>query len=116
MIELKISSKEGCNAAYEEDKFIILNTSLSKELIDEGIAREFISKIQNLRKSKDYNIVDRINIYYENNDNFSESISSYLDLIKKETLAINIEEKETNAEVTNINGIDIKFDIEKYIN
>ena len=63
MVDIRISAKEGFDVAMENNNFIILNTELTKELIEEGIAREFISKIQNMRKVKEYNIVDRITIY-----------------------------------------------------
>ena len=60
MVDIRISSKEGFNVGMENNNFIILDTTLTEELILEGIAREFISKIQNLRKSNDFDIVDRI--------------------------------------------------------
>ena len=60
MVEIRVSSKEGFNASHEGNHFIVLNTTLTSELINEGIVREFISKVQNLRKTKDFEITDRI--------------------------------------------------------
>ena len=47
-----------------DNDFVILNTTITEELSLEGLAREFISKIQNIRKEKDFNVTDRININY----------------------------------------------------
>ena len=47
MVDIRVESKEGFNASYEGNNFIVLNTTLTKELINEGIARELISKVQN---------------------------------------------------------------------
>ena len=72
-----------------------------------------ISKVQNLRKTKDFEITDRINIYYANNQKFVDAISSYVDTIKKETLAIDLIEKDLDVDEVNLNGIDVKFDVER---
>ena len=113
MVEIRVSSKEGFNASHEGSNFIVLNTTLTEDLINEGIVREFISKIQNLRKTKDYDIADRIVIYYENNEDFKERISNFIDIIKKETLAVDIIEKKLDTESVNLNGLMIKFDTEQ---
>ena len=54
MLDIRINSKEGFNASNEGNNFIILNTTLTDELIDEGIVREFVSKVQQIRKTNDY--------------------------------------------------------------
>ena len=113
MVEIRVSAKDGFNASHEGSNFIVLNTSLTEDLINEGIVREFISKVQNLRKEKDFDIVDRIKIYYSENSEFTKSISKYLELIKDETLALEIIVKDVDREVVNLNGIEVKFDVEK---
>ena len=50
MVDVRIDSKEGFNVGMENNKFIILNTELSQNLLNEGLARETISKIQNFRR------------------------------------------------------------------
>ena len=82
-------------------------------LINEGIAREFGSKIQNLRKEKDYEITDRINIYYDGSENFVDIVKQFKDYIMKETLAIEITIKNNLTTVYDLNGESVKFDIEK---
>lgn len=104
MIDIKISAKEGYNAQMDNNKFIILDTNIDNELILEGFAREFVSKIQQLRKSSNFDIADRINIKYNvSSDKFEESLNKYLEFIKNETLALNIHKD------NNINGVDINI-------
>ena len=111
MLDVRITSKEGFNSTHEGNNFIVLNTTLNKDLINEGIARELISKIQQLRKNKDFNIVDRINIYYSHNDEIEEAIEKYRDMIMKDTLAEQIDERNDLTEEFNINGIEVKLDV-----
>ena len=111
MLDVRITSKEGFNSTHEGNNFIVLNTTLNKDLINEGIARELISKIQQLRKNKDFNIVDRINIYYSHNDEIEEAIGEYRDMIMKDTLAEQIDERNDLTEEFNINGIEVKLDV-----
>ena len=114
MLDIRINSKEGFNASNEGNNFIILNTTLTNELIDEGIVREFISKVQQIRKTNDYEMMDNINIYYSHNDEFNKSIKNYIDFIKKETLAIDLIESDENYENTyDLNGIELGIRLEK---
>ena len=114
MLDIRINSKEGFNASNEGNNFIILNTTLTNELIDEGIVREFISKVQQIRKTNDYEMMDNINIYYSHNDDFNKSIKNYIDFIKKETLAIDLIESDENYENTyDLNGIELGIRLEK---
>ena len=113
MVDIRINSKEGFNVAMESNNFIILNTNLTDELIKEGNAREFISKIQQLRKTKDFNIVDRITIYYEENEEFESVLKDFSEFIKNETLCVEFVKKNNLKEELDINGILLKVDIEK---
>lgn len=112
MVDVRIESKEGFNVGMENNKFIILNTELTRDLIIEGLAREFVSKIQNIRKTNDYEIADRINLYYDGDDDILEAFSTFEDYIKDETLAIEYVH-EAKGEVVDINGHDVNIFIEK---
>ena len=96
MVDIRITSKEGFDVEMNNNNFVILNTTLTEDLINEGIAREFVSKIQNLRKIKEFDIADRITITYKAEDNISNAINEYMDYIKNETLAVEI--KNDNGE------------------
>lgn len=113
LIDIKIESKEGMSVAMENNNFIILNTTLTEDLIKEGIAREVISKVQNLRKEKDFDIENRINLYYNSNDYFDTVIKEFEDYIKDETLAIDIIKKEDLTNKYDINDIEVYLDVEK---
>ncbi len=113
MVDIRISAKEGFDVAMENNNFIILNTELTKELIEEGIAREFISKIQNMRKVKEYNIVDRITIYYNGDEDVKETVNSQKEFIMAETLATDIVFKDSLEEKFDLNGHETYLDTEK---
>ena len=113
MVELRVSSKDGFNASHEGNLFIILNTKLDDKLIEEGIARELVSKVQNLRKESNFNIIDRINLYYQSDELVEQSINDFEEFIKKETLAISIEKSESVDKELDLNGHNIKIKIER---
>ena len=113
MVDIRVESKEGFTASYEGDNFIVLDTTLTQDLINEGVARELISKVQQLRKSKDFDILDRIDIRYVENSEFENAIKDYIDFIKKETLCDDLVKTSDITEVTNLNGLEVKFDVIK---
>jgi isoleucyl-tRNA synthetase len=116
MVEIRITSKEGFEASMENNIFIILNTTLNQDLLDEGMARELISKVQQMRKNNDYNIVDRIIIYYNGNDEFKRVIEKHMNFIKQETLAEEILFKSITTELVNLNGLDVALELSKINN
>ena len=113
LVEKRITSKEGYNVVVENNNVIILNTELTYDLICEGLARETISKVQQLRKNSGFDIVDRINIYYSSNDEYSMNIKNYLEFIRKETLAVNIERVSELEDLTDINEYKVGFKLER---
>ncbi|MDO4369654.1 MAG: isoleucine--tRNA ligase, partial [bacterium] len=112
LIDIRISSKEGMKVAMEDNNFIILNTILDDDLIKEGIAREVVSKVQNLRKEKDFEIENRINLYYNSDDRFEEVIREYGDYIKNETLAVELIKKDNLDKQFEVNDLDVYLDVE----
>jgi len=113
MVDIRTSSKEGFNVQMDNNKFIILNTELTDDLIEEGIAREFVSKVQNLRKASDFDVIDRINIYYSSDSEVDSALNNFKDFIQKETLAEIIEKSEEIYETFNINEHDTKIKVER---
>lgn len=103
-VQVTISSKEGFNVMMENNLFVILDTTLTPELINEGYAREFISKIQQMRKNNGYEVLDNINIYYNGSDEIKAAVDEYEDFIKSETLAVTIEGVEESLEEQDLNG------------
>ena len=112
LVDIRISSKEGFNVAEENNNFIILDTELTDELIKEGIVRELISKVQNLRKEKNFEIMDRINLYISCDEYISSIVEEYKDMIKKEVLALEIINKENLTYEVDLNGNKVFIDVE----
>lgn len=113
MITIAISSKEGFDASHEGNNFIVLNTTLTDELIEEGIVRELISKVQNLRKESDFEISDRITLYYDGDEKFEHALNHFLDLVKEETLSLDVVKKTDLETSYNLNGLDVKLKVER---
>ncbi len=111
-IDIRINAKEGYNAQMQNNHFIILDTTLSQGLIEEGIGRELISKVQQMRKNNNYDVLDKINIYYDADENFENAVNNFSEFIKSETLAINISKKDINNKI-NINGQEVGLEVEK---
>ena len=101
-LDIRISAKEGFAVAMENNIFTILDTTLTGELIDEGLARELISKVQQLRKQNDYEMMDNITIEFTADDAVKAAVAKHADYIKKETLAVSLE---------CIDGLEAKYDL-----
>lgn len=111
MVDIRVNSKDGYDAAYLNDNFIVIDTTLTEDLILEGVAREIVSKVQNLRKEADFEVENRINLYYDGD--LDDVLSKYSDYIKKETLSLDIIKTTLDTEEVDINGRNIKFKVEK---
>ncbi|AFM39500.1 Isoleucyl-tRNA synthetase [Desulfosporosinus acidiphilus SJ4] len=112
-----ISAKEGFTMTVEDNLFVILETTLTKELINEGYAREFVSKVQQMRKNNGYEMMDRITIVYEGDEEIAEAVKLFEDYIKQETLANSIERtQDAGLEQQNLNGHKTGMKLEKVSN
>ena len=111
MVDIRVDAKEGYDAANMNNNFIIIDTKLTDELIEEGVARELVSKVQNLRKQKDFDVADRITLYYFGD--IDNVVNNFRDYIMKETLSIKIEKKENLEEEFDLNGKLVKLDVER---
>lgn len=93
---------------------VVLDTTITEELKEEGYVRELISKIQNMRKDKGFEVLDRITLYVNGNKTLEDIIEKNKLEIKKETLTIEIVYNAERKEYTecNINGEKINIDVE----
>ena len=112
MVSVNVNAKEGFSAAQEGDVCVILDTNLTDALIEEGLARELVSKIQQMRKSKDFDMMDRIHIYVGADEAVQAAIGAFGDWIKAETLADSIEAKD-GLEPFDLNGHKTGIDVER---
>ena len=85
---------------------VVIDTTLTPELVEEGFVREIISKIQTMRKEADFNVTDRINVYVSGNDKIAGIMEKNADEIKRVVLGENFVFGETVGEGKewNING------------
>ncbi|WP_291650291.1 isoleucine--tRNA ligase [Clostridium sp.] len=96
---------EGYAFAGEGEIGVVLDTTITEELKEEGHLREIISKIQNMRKEKGFEVADKIKLFVSDNDMLIAVVNKYSDAIKRETLTqeIVVNEKVDYTE-TVING------------
>ena len=113
MVLITVNVREGYCSSNNGRVFVILNTDLTEELILEGLAREFVRKVQSLRKDNDYIITDRIKVYYDGNDRLDKTIKLYDEYIKNETLAIELIKDSSLEESYDMNGISVKVKTER---
>ena len=81
----------GWLVANDGDLTVALDISLTDELKAEGIARELVNRIQNVRKTKDFNVTDRIKVALEKHELVITAVASFGDYIKNEVLADDFE-------------------------
>lgn len=114
MVDIKIEAKKGFAVAMENNIFTILDTGLTPDLISEGLAREIVSKVQQLRKQNDYEMMDNINITLDGEEEVRAAVEEHEAYIKKETLALDIEfENDAAMERYKINDYDTGIRVEK---
>ena len=99
--------------AGEGEIGVVLDTHITDELREEGHVREIISKIQNMRKEKGFEVADKINLYVADNDMLISVIEKFKDTIKKDTLTVEIiSGAERDYTETIINGEKLNLDVE----
>ncbi|MBU5486186.1 isoleucine--tRNA ligase [Clostridium sp. MSJ-11] len=104
---------EGFAFAGEGAIGIVLDTTITEELREEGHLREILSKVQNMRKDSGFQVADKIKLYVTGNAMLEDVVRKFEDYIKKETLSVEIyynEEKEYTD--CRINGEDLKVYVE----
>ena len=84
--------REGRAVASEGDIVVALETALTPELEREGLAREFISRLQNLRKTEGLDVSDRIHLRFRGSEAVREAVSEHRNFIMGEALALELEE------------------------
>lgn len=104
---------EGFAFAGEGQIGVVLETQITDELREEGHLREIISKIQNMRKERGFEVADKINLYVEGNSVLEDIVRKFSDYIQRETLAVRID-YDVQREYTecNINGEKLNIDVE----
>ena len=111
--ELLVSGREreGFASAEDNGMIAVVSTELTPELLQEGLAREIVHRIQNLRKDAGFEIADRIKTYYGGDDAVRQVMASFADYIKQETLSValsdDVPEHGVHSERASIDGHDV---------
>ena len=87
----------GWLVANEGNLTAALDITVTEELKREGVARELVNRIQNIRKDKDFNIVDKIAVKVSANENTDAAVEEYKEYIAKQVLAQTIEIADVDA-------------------
>jgi isoleucyl-tRNA synthetase len=93
-VEVRIEAREGFSTAAEGGYLAALVTDITPELRLEGLAREFVRRVQDLRKSANLQVDDRVNIQFQASQELSAAVESHHDYIESETLAVSLVEVE----------------------
>jgi isoleucyl-tRNA synthetase len=94
-VDIRTSSKEGFATFTDTDLTVALDLDITEELYQEGQARELINRIQNLRKESNFDVTDRIDIYFDQlSPKLSNAVKNREEYIKNETLAVNVLNKQ----------------------
>ena len=115
VIDVEIISEDipGWLVANEGNITIALDVTISEELKQEGIARDIVNRVQNIRKSRDYDITDKINLVFAPNADTDAAINAYSEYIARQVLATSI----TIGNIDVVEGVetleidDIKVDV-----
>ena len=112
---ITMQGKEGFAFAGEGEIGVVLDTHMTEELLEEGFVREILSKIQNMRKDKGFEVMDNIILYVYDNQKLLDIIEKNKESIMKDTLAKEIvyNNKEIEYIDVKINGENLKLNLAK---
>ena len=105
----------GWQVAQDKDITVALDITLTEDLIQEGVARELINRIQNIRKNSDFEVTDRIIVEVQRNDVLNDAIGKFSSYISNEVLAneISLKDKVVGEEVELFEGTNIMLAVRK---
>ncbi|MBS4774170.1 MAG: isoleucine--tRNA ligase [Proteobacteria bacterium] len=113
LFEVRLEMKDGvAGRAFADNKAVVtLDTVVTEELKREGMARDFVRLVQTLRKDKDFNISDRIELCWQTSDNeLAQALEENREYISEQVLAVKFGSGCANGTKADIEGKDICFD------
>ncbi len=113
MVLISLKQKEGYASSSNNKTCVVLNTELTEDLILEGLAREFVRKVQSLRKEADFVITDHIKVIYHGSDKINQMLDKYYDYVMGEVLGDELIKDETLAFDDKLNDEDVVIKVEK---
>ena len=110
---VSIKQKEGYASTSNNRTIVVLDTELTEELILEGLAREFVRKVQSLRKDADFVITDHINVYYNGSEKIEKMFELYKDYVMGEVLGDKLEKNTKLKDKYDLNDEEVFIKVEK---
>ena len=107
------SPKAGLVVASEGAIVVGLETALTPELVAEGLAREFVSHVQAMRKDADFEVTQRISLEVEADGEMKAALEAHLDYVKNETLTTGFSFSANDAEAVELNGHSTRIKVAK---
>lgn len=116
-IQIQYSVKPGFDMIMENNFIVLLDTTLTPELIEEGLLRELLSKVQNTRKTTGFDVNDTIKLYVDGDNEVTAMVNKFNDYIEVEVLATEIINSVEGIQFTteDINGHPTKVAVVKNI-
>ena len=113
LFEVRLDMKDGvAGKAFADNKAVVtLNTNVTDELKREGMARDFVRLVQTLRKDKDFNISDRIELCYAtDNAELNKALDENKAYVAEQVLAVKVSSSCSGGTKADIEGAEIVFD------
>ena len=112
---IEVKQKEGYETASDKGITVVLDTTLTSELLEEGMVRELISKVQTMRKDAGFEVVDHIILTVSGNEKVENIVSKNIDTIKADVLAdeVNYTLEEGFTKSWNLNGEEVTLSVKK---
>ncbi|VAW25245.1 Isoleucyl-tRNA synthetase [hydrothermal vent metagenome] len=119
-VEIVTEDIPGWLVANDGNMTIALDINITEELKQEGIAREFINKIQNIRKESGFSVTDRVELQIVRHEAINEAVINHKEYISNQTLAVKLElvdslNEDDAKEIEIDNGVNIVISVKKYI-
>ncbi len=111
---ITMQGREGFAFSGTGEMGVVIETTITPELKEEGFLREILSKVQNMRKDNGFEVMDNINLYVSGNEMLEKIVKKFEDTIKHDTLTLNIFYNEPNKDYieTPINGEKLNIFVE----
>ena len=111
---ITMQGKEGFAFSGEGEIGVVLDTTITEELKEEGYIREILSKVQNMRKDSGFEVLDRIHLYLAGNEKLESIVKKYEEQLKTDTLSNHIyyDAERNDYTETTVNGENLKMAVE----
>lgn len=116
-VEVRTQARSGFAVAADGAYLAALVTDLTPELVQEGLAREFVRRVQDLRKQADLDISDRIVLFYDASDGLGKALTAFQEYVMGETLTVELKSGKTPqglpASSDSFNGETVTFALQR---